>query len=158
MHLLEQYMIEERTTIMRQNIRVSVFARGLEYPYSLAFLPNGDLLFTERPGRLRIVQAGRLVPEPVAGGPGTQSRDRSGLLTSVHGYMSLLVHRRFAENRFIYLAYNKKIDDKTTAIAVARARLENNALVGLTDILVSTELRGTVSLAMTADDRLWVAT
>src|SRR5690606_2015510 len=52
-----------------QMIRVSVIARGLEQPWSIAFLPGGDLLVTERPGRLRLIRGGELVAEPVQGVP-----------------------------------------------------------------------------------------
>ena len=142
----------------QQDIRVSVLARDLEYPYGLAFLPNGDLLFTERTGRLRIMRNGVLDPQPVTGGPGARSNDRSGLLTSVHGYMGVTVHPRFAENRLIYLAYNKQLGEGKTAITVMRARLEGGALKDAKDILSGEELRGTVCMAMTPDGMLWIGT
>ena len=53
-------------------MQVSIYARGLEYPYSLAFLPSGELLVTERPGRLRIIRNGVLDPQPLAGGPASR--------------------------------------------------------------------------------------
>src|SRR5438552_9381778 len=56
-----------------QDIRVSVVVRGLARPWSLAFLPDGSLLVTERPGRLRIVRNGVLNPEPVAGVPAVRA-------------------------------------------------------------------------------------
>jgi glucose/arabinose dehydrogenase len=141
-----------------QNIRVQVLARDLEYPYSLAFLPNGDLIFTERSARLRIIRNGELQPQTIVGAPPARFADRSGLLTSVHGYMSLLVHRQFSENGWIYLSYNKLLENDRTAITIARARLVNDALQEFTEILSSTDLRGTVSLAMTPDNKLWIGT
>ncbi len=145
-------------TAEEQNIRVSVLARDLEYPYSLAFLPNGDLLFTERAGRLRILRNGVLDPKPIAGGPASRFGGKSGSLGAVHGYMSLVVHPRFAENHLIYFSYNKPLEGNRSAALVARAKLENGALVDEKDLFEGEGLRGAVSLAMTPDGMLWVGT
>src|SRR5213595_4080926 len=68
------------TTSERQTrIRVSVVTKGLSHPWSLLWLPNGDMLVTERAGRLRIVRNGVLDPEPVAGVPKVQAGGTSGL-------------------------------------------------------------------------------
>lgn len=139
-----------------QDIRVSVLARDLEYPYALAFLPDGDLLFTERPGRLRIMRNGVVDPMPIAGGPPARFAGRSGSLGAIHGYMSLVVHPRFAENHLIYFSYSKLLAPDRHVAAVARARLEQGALKDLRDIHVS-EGRGVLSLAMTPDGMLWIA-
>jgi glucose/arabinose dehydrogenase len=141
-----------------QDIRVTVFARGLEYPYSIAFLPSGELLVTERAGRLRIVRNGVLDPKPIAGTPASRYSGKSGSLGAVHGYMSMVVHPRFSENHFIYFAYNKILDEKRTTISVMRARLEKGALADARDVFVGENLRGTVALAMTPDNMLWLAT
>jgi glucose/arabinose dehydrogenase len=141
-----------------QDIRVTVLARDLEYPYSLAFLPNGDLLFTERTGKLRIIRNGVLDPNPISGGPASKYAGKSGGLGAVHGYMSLVVHRNFAQNQFIYFAYTKLLDATRTTAAVARARLQGNSLQDVKDLFVGENLRGAVSLAMTPDNMLWIAT
>jgi aldose sugar dehydrogenase len=141
-----------------QDIRVTVVARGLEYPYSIAFLPGGELLVTERAGRLRIIRNGVLDPKPIAGTPASRYSGKSGSLGAVHGYMSMVVHPRFSENHFIYFAYNKILDEKRTTISVMRARLEKGALADAKDVFVGENLRGTVSLAMTPDNMLWIAT
>src|SRR5512139_1516554 len=141
-----------------QDIRVTVLVRDVEYPYSLAFLPNGDLLFTERTGRLRIIRKGVLDPNPITGGPASKYAGKSGGLGAVHGYMSLIVHRDFARNHFIYFAYSKPLDATRHTVAVARARLEGNALQDVKDVFVGDNLRGAVSLAMTPDSLLWIAT
>jgi glucose/arabinose dehydrogenase len=145
-------------TAEEQNIRVSVLARDLEYPYSLAFLPNGDLLFTERAGRLRIIRNGVLDPKPIAGGPASRFAGKSGSLGAVHGYMSLVVHPRFAENHLIFFSYNKPLEGNRSTALVARAKLENGALVDEKDLFEGEGLRGAVSLAMTPDGMLWVGT
>src|SRR5690349_10850229 len=66
-----------------QRIRVTVLARGLANPWSLAFLPDGSMLVTERAGRLRIVRRNTLDPEPVKGMPVVTSAGLNGLLDVV---------------------------------------------------------------------------
>lgn len=145
-------------TAEQQDVRVSIVTRGLEYPYSLAFLPGGALLVTERPGRLRIIRNGVLDPRPIAGGPASRFAGKSGAIGAVHGYMSLVVHPRFAENRWIYFSYTKPLDDKRATIAVARARLGDGTLIDVRDVFVGDDLRGATSLAITPDGMLWIAT
>ena len=81
-------------TAEQQDIRVTVLTRGVEYPYSMAFLPSGDLLITERTGKLRIMRNGVLDPKPIEGGPASVFAGKSGSLGALHGYMSLAVHPR----------------------------------------------------------------
>jgi glucose/arabinose dehydrogenase len=71
---------------------------GFEHPWSLAFLPDGRILVTERPGRLRIVRDGRLEPRPVSGLPPIVARGQGGLL-------DVVLHPAFAENGLVYLSY-----------------------------------------------------
>ncbi len=78
-------------------VEAEVVADGLEVPWGVAFLPNGDLLVTERPGRLRLVRGGELLEEPVA----TVEAAASG----EGGLLGLALHPDFAENRFFYLYY-----------------------------------------------------
>lgn len=140
------------------DVRVVVIARDLEYPYSLAFLPSGDLLFTERPGRLRIIRNGVLDPKPVAGGPASRFSGRSGLVGAVHGYMSLAVHPRFDENRWIYFSYTKPLDEKRAVVAVARARLDDGRMSDVRDVFVGDDVRGATAITFTPDGMLWIAT
>ncbi len=78
--------------------RVVTVVDGLENPWAIAFLPGGEMLVTERPGRLRIVREGRLEPEPVSGLPPIEERGQGGLL-------DVALHPRFAENGLVYLSY-----------------------------------------------------
>jgi glucose/arabinose dehydrogenase len=98
------FLVESAVPAHR-NLRVVVMAR-LQQPWSIAFLPGdppgGTILVTERPGRLRIIRNGVLDPTPVAGVPKVQA---SGL----QGLMDVVLHPRFAENRFVYLAYHKPV-------------------------------------------------
>lgn len=110
-------------------IRLEQLAGGLQNPWSLAFLPNGDLLITERPGRLRIIRGGVLDPEPITGVPVVRN-------TVLGGLLDIVLHPDFAGNRLLYLSYSKAVDGGTTT-AVARARLDGRVLSELTDVFVA---------------------
>jgi aldose sugar dehydrogenase len=111
--------------------RVVTVVEGLEHPWSLAFLPNGDMLVTERPGRLRIVRNGRLLPEPVPGLPEVRAGGQGGL-------MEVMPHPDFATNRLLYITYSKpRAEDNQRTTAVARGRFENDRLVDMRDIFVA---------------------
>ncbi|HET7131183.1 MAG TPA: PQQ-dependent sugar dehydrogenase, partial [Gammaproteobacteria bacterium] len=84
------FMIESMRPEHR-NLRVVVVARGLEQPWSIAFLPDGDMLVTERPGRLRLIHGGKLDPAPVQGVPKVYARGLQGL-------MDVVLHPKFADN------------------------------------------------------------
>ena len=104
----------EFDTAEGQNIRVVVVTRALEYPWALAFLPDGTMLVTERAGRLRVIRNGVLDPQPVAGSPASYWAGESGLPGAVHGYMDVALHPQFAENQLVYLTYTKPLDEKRT--------------------------------------------
>src|SRR6476660_8743508 len=110
-----------------QRIRVAMVAKGLTYPWSLAFLPDGAILVTERTGKLRIIRNGPLDPQPVAGVPASKYAGVSGDPGAVHGLMDIALHPRFAENHFIYLTYTKPLDGDKTTIALARGRWDGKA-------------------------------
>ncbi|MDY7005447.1 MAG: PQQ-dependent sugar dehydrogenase [Cyanobacteriota bacterium] len=93
---------------------------NLEHPWGLAWLPDGTMLITERPGRLRIVRDGVLDPTPVAGLPEIFASGQGGL-------MDVSIHPRFTENRLIYLTYSHG-DRSANRTRIARARLEDNTL------------------------------
>jgi glucose/arabinose dehydrogenase len=118
------------------DVRVSVVARGLRFPFSMTFLPNGDFLVTERTGNLRRIRGGVLDPEPVAGVPGSVFEGESGLPGAVHGLMDIHLHPDFETNRYVYFTYTKPLEDGRT-IALARGRWDGAALVGTEDILVT---------------------
>jgi glucose/arabinose dehydrogenase len=100
-----------------QPIRVSAVATGLAHPWSLAFLPDGNVLVTERAGRLRIIRNGVLDPQPIAGVPAVRAAVLGGLL-------DVALHPRFAENRLLYLTYTKAGGNNLTTTALARGRLD----------------------------------
>jgi len=113
-----------------QRIRVVELADGLSNPWSMAWLPNGDLLVTERAGRLRILRDGKLDPAPVAGVPEVK-------ITVLGGLLEVLPHPDFASNRLVYLSYAKAGPDDTSTTAVARGRFDGKALTGVKEIFVA---------------------
>jgi aldose sugar dehydrogenase len=110
----------------RTKIRVSVVTRGLSHPWSLAFLPEGGMLVTERAGRLRIIRDGVLEHEPVAGVPQVHVNWLAGL-------MDVVLHPRFTENRLVYLTYSKAGEHGATT-ALARGRFDGTALTDVEEI------------------------
>lgn len=100
--------------------RVQTVARGLVHPWAVAFLPSGQMLVSERPGRLRLIAADGRVGEPVAGLPPVDATGQCGLL-------DVLVDPRFADNRLIYWSFAEAGEGGNT-VAVARGRLERNRL------------------------------
>jgi glucose/arabinose dehydrogenase len=108
--------------------RVVTVADGLIQPWSIAFLPGGDALITERPGRLRILRQGKLVAQPVDGIPKVFHSGQGGLL-------EVMPHPNFASNRLIYITYSKpgatEADSRT---ALIRGRFENDRLTDVKEL------------------------
>jgi len=142
-----------------QNIKVSVVTNKLEFPWSLAFLPDGTMLVTERASRLRVIRKDVLDPTPVAGTPTAYFAGESGLPGAVHGYMDVVLHPRFADNRFIYIAYTKPLDATRRVLAISRGRWDGKALADAKDIFVSNEAFGSATrLAFGRDNTLYIST
>ena len=94
-------------TAEQHGIKVSVVVHGLAHPFSLAFLPNGDALVTERGTKLRLVHgaasgkgAATLDPQPIAGAPEPGAFRGAGIA-------EVALHPKFAENHWVYFTYNK---------------------------------------------------
>jgi len=119
-------------TAEQHKIKVSIVAGGLANPWSLAWLPNGDMLITERPGRLRLLHKdGTLDPTPISGVPMVKAQRLSGL-------MDVVLHPRFAENHLVYLTYNRgRASDALMTTALARGRLEGMALTDVKELFVA---------------------
>jgi glucose/arabinose dehydrogenase len=118
-------------TAEQHKIKVSIVAGGLVNPWSMAWLPSGDILITERPGRLRLLRKdGVLDPTPISGVPMVKAQRLSGL-------MDVVLHPRFAENRLVYLTYNKGRADGMLATVLARGRLDGMALTDVKDLFVA---------------------
>lgn len=147
----------EFDTAEGQKIRVVVVTKALEYPWSAAFLPDGSMLVTERPGRLRIIRNGVLDPKPIAGAPVSYWAAESGAPGAVHGYMDIALHPKFAENHLVYLTYTKPLDDKKRTTAISRGRWDGSGLTDVKDIFTLDEA-GTSRIAFGHDDMLYMTT
>ena len=116
-----------------RKLRIEVVANHLQQPWSIAFLPDGAMLITERAGRLRVVRKDRLDPEPVAGVPEVHTGGPRGL----QGLMDVALHPRFTQNHWVYLAYHKPTSNGVGATTVMRATWNGSALVNGSDIFES---------------------
>jgi aldose sugar dehydrogenase len=114
-------------------VKVSIVARGLSHPWSLAFLPNGDTLITERPGKLRLLHNGAIAKDPIGG--------ISDL--GIDLLFDVALHPRFAQNQFVYLTYIKKgkrpdgSNGYWATTALARGRFDGTNLTDVKDIFVA---------------------
>ena len=106
--------------------RIVRVVEGLDYAWGMAFLPDGDILVTERDGALRIIRGGTLDTQRVSGVPAVRATGQGGLL-------DVAIHPQFATNRFVYLSFSKPGDAGATT-AVVRGRLEGHALAGVEEI------------------------
>jgi aldose sugar dehydrogenase len=109
-------------------VRVVQVAQGLVHPWSLAFLPNGDLLVAEQNGQLRIIRGDQLVADPVWTSPSVPSND---------ALKSVAVHPEFGANGWVYMAYPQRGVEGLNTLAIARGRLDHDALVDVEDIFIA---------------------
>jgi glucose/arabinose dehydrogenase len=100
--------------------RVETVATGLEVPWAFAFLPDGNMLFTERPGRVRLIEGGKLRADAVFKVPDVEPSGESGL-------MDVSIHPAFAQNNFVYLAYAYRGDGKQ--VKVVRYKFNGTTLI-----------------------------
>ena len=134
-----------------QKIRVTVVARGIPHPWSLAFLPDGGMLVTERGGRLRIIRNGVLDPQPIAGVPTVQAAGLTGLF-------DVVLHPRFAENHYVYLTYTKPLGENRTTLALARGTLNGAALTDVRDLFMTAGAAGASRIAFGRDGTIFMTT
>jgi glucose/arabinose dehydrogenase len=114
-------MAKDKTIETKQGpVKVETVAKGLKFPWSLAFLPDGRMLVTERPGRLRVVDQDGSLSEPVAGVPEVFGQGQGGLL-------GVTLDPDFQNNNLIYLAYAERGDDGI-GTAVARGKFADGKL------------------------------
>jgi glucose/arabinose dehydrogenase len=112
--------------------RVVPVAEGLIQPWSIAFLPGGDALVTERPGRLRILRNGKLLPQAVEGLPQIFTGNNQA------GLLEVMPHPNFATNRLLYFTYSKPVGDgKESTTALGRGRFENDRLTDVQQLFES---------------------
>ena len=113
--------------------RVVPVAEDLVQPWSMAWLPNGDMLITEKPGRLRMVRDGELLPEAIPGTPEVLYKGQGGLF-------EVVPHPDFNDNQWVYLTFAKpnanEIDDGSTT-AIARGRLQDGRLTNVVELFAA---------------------
>jgi aldose sugar dehydrogenase len=115
--------------------RIETVAEGLEHPWSIAFLPDGRMLVTERAGRLRIIEAGRLKQAPVRGVPEAHVRSQAGLL-------EVMLDPDYEDNGWIYLSLAHGTS-RANSTRVVRARLEGDALRDVEVLFTASPQRNT---------------
>ena len=154
-------------TAEQHKIRVVVVARGLVHPFSLAFLPNGDALVTERGTKLRVVRnatgtggaPATLDPEPVSGLPAFPPFRTGGL-------HEVALHPKFATNRLVYFTYNKagavgqNPNQRQSAVTLARGRFDGKALTNVEELFTGDWNNGASGsrLAFSRDGMIYMTT
>ncbi|MFM2123938.1 MAG: hypothetical protein RL328_389 [Acidobacteriota bacterium] len=140
-------------TAEQHKIKVTVMTKALASPFGMAFLPGGNILISERPGRLRIVRDGVLDPRPIEGLPKINARANAGLYDFV-------LHPQYAQNQWLYFAFSKPGEGNLSATVLAKAKLQGNALTQVQE-LYSTEMGTNVGgsrLAFTQDGKILMTT
>ena len=126
-------ILSDRDVAVANNFRTTTIVQGLERPWGMAWLPDGSILITERPGRLRIVKNGELDLEPVSGVPEVFAVNHGGLL-------DISLHPNFAENRLVYFTYSDGTN-QANHTKVARAVFNGTSLQNWEDIFEVTPLK-----------------
>jgi len=120
------------TTSVLHDFKIVTVADGLQVPWSMAWLPNGDMLITERVGRLRIVREGQLLPDAVPGVPEVfTTGGQSGLF-------EVLPHPDFANNQYLYISFAKPLAEQgASTTTIVRGRFVNDEFVDVEEIFVA---------------------
>jgi aldose sugar dehydrogenase len=121
--------------VVKAGYKVTEIAKGLDHPWSMAFLPDGSILVTERAGRLRLIKGGSLQTAPIAGVPAVHTGSQAGLF-------DIVLHPKFAENNIVYLTYAAGTA-AANGTQVARARFDGSALQDLKVIFKAMPLKDT---------------
>ncbi len=120
-------VVAETYQSTHHSFRTATLLEGLEHPWSIAFLPDGGWLITERPGRLRFVRDGQLLDHPVSGVPPVHAEGQGGLL-------DVVLHPRFSDNGLVYLSYSKRCTESGNTTAVGRGVWRDGALHGFEEL------------------------
>jgi glucose/arabinose dehydrogenase len=121
--------------VVKTGYQVTEIAKGLDHPWSMAFLPDGSMLVTERQGRLRLIKGGSLQPRPIGGVPAVHTGSQAGLF-------DIVLHPNFAQNNIVYLTYAAGTA-AANGTQVARARYDGSTLQDLHVIFKAAPLKDT---------------
>jgi glucose/arabinose dehydrogenase len=140
-------------TAEQHKIRVVVVTKGLTHPWSLAFLPDGSMLVTERAGKLRIIRDGVLDAQPLAGIPKVHAYRNAGLF-------DIALHPKFSDNKLVYFTYSKPGENGQLATTLARGRLDRAGLTDVRDLFVGewTTVLGGSRIAFGRDGMIYMTT
>jgi len=120
------------TTSVLHDFKIVTVADGLQVPWSMAWLPNGDMLITERVGRLRIVRDGQLLPDAVPGVPEVFTTGGPS------GLFEVLPHPHFANNQYLYISFAKPLAEQgASTTTIVRGRFVNDEFVDVEEIFVA---------------------
>jgi glucose/arabinose dehydrogenase len=134
--------------------RVETVATSLEVVWSIVFAPDGRMFFTERPGRVRVIENGKLRSAPFFTVPDVEPSGESGL-------MGMILHPKFAENHFVYLAYAYQDANKNQTVRVARYRETGETLVEpktIIEAIPASRYHSGTRLKFGADGKLYITT
>jgi glucose/arabinose dehydrogenase len=121
--------------MIKTGYKVTEIANGLDHPWSMAFLPDGSMLVTERLGRLRLIRNGALLAQPIAGVPAVHTGSQAGLF-------DIVLHPNFAQNNVVYLTYAAGTA-AANGTQVARARFDGSSLRDVQVIFKAMPLKDT---------------
>jgi glucose/arabinose dehydrogenase len=124
------FLLVFSASLAAQSLTATKLVDGLEHPWSMVFLPDGEVLVSERAGRLRRIQDNTLLPKPVSGLPAIVEHGQGGLL-------GLALHPQFAQNRWLYFAYAAEGDDGYST-HLARGRYQDGALTQVAVLFAAT--------------------
>lgn len=150
-----QPAIDHTFTSDKTDFQLITVAEGLEHPWSLAFLPNGSQLVTEREGRLRLIEDGELQKAPIKGLPELVVSGQGGLL-------DIILHPGFETNQTLFLSYAHEVSGEGMTTRVARATFDGHTLSDV-EVIFEAMPRGTTSrhfagrMAFDRDGNLYVA-
>lgn len=118
-----------------QKIKVTVVAHGIQRPWGLLPLPDGDFLVSVRPtGQVLAIRKGKLDPTPLAGVPATK-------VTRTTGMLDMALHPKFAENHLIYFTYHKPLDGENYTLALGRARYDGAGFTNVQELYAGNAVR-----------------
>jgi glucose/arabinose dehydrogenase len=121
--------------VVKTGYKITEIATGLDHPWSMAFLPDGSILVTERPGRLRLIKGGSLLAQPITGVPPVHTGSQAGLF-------DIVLHPDFQQNNLVYLTYASGTA-QANGTQVARARFDGSSLKDLQVIFKAMPLKDT---------------
>ena len=129
-----------------QKIKLTVIARGIERPWGLLPLPDGDFLVSVRAtGQVLVIRKGKLDPTPLAGLPAMRTSRTTGML-------DMALHPKFADNRLIYFTYHKALEGETYTLALGRGRYDGTALSDVKELYAGNAVRTGGSRLVFAND------